>query len=159
MAQDLTTLKTIEQGRATYAFEAVSEISKNGDKGSKKLKDNYKSAAKNTPVLIKTNGLGQTLAFMKSKSGTESGKGYEILYEQIGTWLQTKDVKGLVSSEVELVLAVIELESPVYRQVTIETLALLNWMRRFVDGLIKDEVKVSEMEGAEEELNEEEEVN
>ena len=148
MAKEVTTLKTIEQGRATYAFESVRKISENS---SKKLKDNYKSAAKDLSVLIKTNGLGQTLAFMKSKSGTEAGKGYEILYEQIGTWLQTKDVKGLVASEAELVLAVIELESHVYRQVTVETLALLNWMRRFVDGLIENGTVVSEVENNEEE--------
>ena len=135
MAQDVTTLKVIEQGRAKYAFEKVKKISEDQ---SEKLKDNYKSAAKKLPVLIKMNGLGQTLAFMKSKSGTESGKGYEILYEQIGTWLQTEDVKGLVSKNGELVKEIIQLESPVYRQVTVETLALLNWMRRFVDGLIED---------------------
>lgn len=40
--------------------------------------------------------------------------------------------------EGELVEQVINLESHVYRQVTVETLALLNWMRRFVDGLMKD---------------------
>ena len=135
MAQELTTLKTIEQGRAKYAFEKVKTISEDR---SKNLKDNYSSVAKNLPVLIKTNGLGQTLAFMKSKSGTESGKGYEILYKQIGTWLQTEDVKGLVSPQGELVEEVIQLDSHVYRQVTVETLALLNWMRRFVDGLMKD---------------------
>ena len=151
MAQDPTTLKTIEQGRAKYAFEKVNTISEDG---SKKLRDNYKSAAKNLPVLIKTNGLGQTLAFMKSKSGTESGKGYEILYKQIETWLQTEDIKGLVAPQGELVQQVLQLDSHIYRQVTVETLALLNWMRRFVDGLIKDEAKVSEMEG-----NEEEEAN
>ena len=40
--------------------------------------------------------------------------------------------------EGELVEQVINLESQTYRQVTVETLALLNWMRRFVDGLMKD---------------------
>ena len=125
MAQELTTLKTIEQGRATYAFKVVQEVSDS-------LKKEYKSAAKKLPVLIKTNGLGQSLAFIKKRNNS-----YDKLYEQIGKWLQTEDTKRLVE-EGELVEKVIKLDSHAYRQVTVETLALLNWMRRFVDSLIED---------------------
>ncbi len=127
MPQNPTTLKGIEQGRAKYAFDAVNGISKNG---SKKLKESYKSVAKKLPVLIKTNGLGQSLAFSKKRND-----GYDKLYDQIGNWLQ--DAKRLVPQG-ELVERVIQLPSPAYRQVTVETLALLNWIRRFVDGLMKD---------------------
>ena len=137
MAQAVTTLKGIEQGRAKFAFEKVKEISE--DK-SKKLKENYKSTAKKLPVLIKTNGLGQTLAFLKSKGEKEASKpknAHDRLYDQISIWLQTEDFKGLVDAG-ELVEQVINLESHAYRQVTVETLALLNWMRRFVDGLMKN---------------------
>ena len=129
MPQNPTTLKGIEQGRAKYAFEAVNGISQTNKK---KLKESYKPAAKKLPVLIKTNGLGQTLAFIK-----ERNQGYDKLYDQIGNWLQTEDAKRLVPQG-ELVDQVIQLQSPVYRQVTVETLALLNWIRRFVDGLMKD---------------------
>ncbi len=136
MAQNPTTRKGIEQGRATYAFAKVNSVSENG---SDNLKKTYKTAAKKLPVLIKTNGLGQTLAFMKSKGAKnrEATNGYDKLYEQIGNWLQTEDVRELVPQG-ELVEKVIQLQSPVYRQVTVETLALLNWVRRFVDGLMKD---------------------
>ena len=127
MPQNQTTLKGIEQGRAKYAFDAVNGISKNG---SDDLKKKYKTVAKKLPVLIKTNGLGQTLAFMKKKD-------YDKLYDQIGNWLQTEDDKRLVPQG-ELVEQVIQLQSPAYRQVTVETLALLNWIRRFVDGLMED---------------------
>lgn len=129
MPQNPTTLKGIEQGRAKYAFEAVNGISQTNKKN---LKESYKPAAKKLPVLIKTNGLGQTLAFIK-----ERNQGYDKLYDQIGNWLQTEDAKRLVPQG-ELVDQVIQLQSPVYRQVTVETLALLNWIRRFVDGLMKD---------------------
>ena len=137
MAQELTTLKTIEQGRAKYAFAKVKEISDNNEDGAKKLKENYKSTAKKLPVLIKTNGLGQTLAFLKSKGGKNTFNAHDKLYEHIGSWLQTEDTKRLVKKG-ELVEQVINLESQDYRQATVETLALLNWVRRFVDGLIKD---------------------
>ena len=75
---------------------------------------------------------------MKSKGGKKGEEnGYDELYKQIGEWLQTRDFKALVPTG-ELVEQVIGLESPVYRQVTIETLSLLNWVRRFVDGLMKE---------------------
>ncbi len=129
MPQNQTTLKGIEQGRAKYAFCVVNDVSQIE---SDDLKKKYKTAAKKIPVLIKTNGLGQSLAFIKKRND-----GYDKLYEQIGNWIQTEDAKQLVPSG-ELVEEVIQLQSPVYRQVTIETLALLNWIRRFVDGLMKD---------------------
>jgi CRISPR-associated protein Cmr5 len=144
MAQELTTLKTIEQGRATFAFKAVQGVSDS-------LKKEYKSTTKKLPVLIKTNGLGQTLAFIKSKGGKKdkTGKkienGYDKLYKQIGDWLRTDATNQLVPQG-ELVKQVIQLKSPIYRQVTVETLALLNWVRRFVDGLMKEVDEVEEVE-------------
>ena len=129
MPQTPTMRKGIEQGRAKYAFEAVSSVEDDN------LKKKYKTAAKKLPVLIKTNGLGQSFAFIKRRND-----GYDKLYEQIGNWLQTEDTKQLVPQG-ELVKQIIELESPVYRQVTVETLALLNWIRRFVDGLMDDVVE------------------
>ena len=135
MARNPTTRKGIEQGRAKFAFDKVRSVSENAPDS---LKKSYKSVAKKLPVLIKTNGLGQTLAFVNSKGGQSSQpNGYDKLYEQIGSWLQSEDDKGLVP-EGELVEEIIQLDSPEYRQVTVETLALLNWIRRFADGLMKD---------------------
>lgn len=136
MTQEVTTLKGIEQGRAKYAFDAVKEIN---DEESKKLKESYKSVSKKLPVLIKTNGLGQTLAFVKSKHAKQDKpkNGYDKLYKQIGDWLRNESANQSVPSG-ELVEQIIQLNSSTYRQVTVETLALLNWMRRFVDGLMKD---------------------
>ena len=137
MTQEMTTLKGIEQGRATHAYKAVDNVEE-------KYKKKYKTAAKKAPVLVKTNGLGQTLAFIKSKGGKYDQtkkkiikNGYDIFYEQIGEWLRSDAVNQSVPDG-ELVKEVIQLESHVYRQVTVETLALLNWIRRFVDGLMKD---------------------
>lgn len=125
MSKEVTTLKGIEQGRATYAYKAVQAVNPS-------LQKEYKSSAKKLPVLIKTNGLGQSLAFIKKRNSS-----YDKLYGQIGDWLQKEDAKQLVPKG-ELAEQVIQLKSPIYRQATVETLALLNWIRRFVDGLIED---------------------
>lgn len=130
MSQDLTTSKGIEQGRAKYAFAAVKSVSSGSDNS---LKKQYKSAAKKLPILIKTNGLGQSLAFIKKRN-----EGYDKLYEQIGGWFRTKDAAHPLAQEGELIQKVIQLPSSTYRHVTVETLALLNWVRRFVDGLMQE---------------------
>ena len=56
-----TSLRGIEQGRAAFAYDCVNEIAQSAEED---LKKKYKSGAKKLPVLIKTNGLGQSLAFI-----------------------------------------------------------------------------------------------
>jgi len=123
-------IRSLEQGRAMYAYNcALKGYGEN-------FSDKYKSHARKIPVLIKTNGLGQTLAYMKSKSDGA----YKLLYGQIGDWLRDdpKVLLELKNGE-DLVQKVVSLESPRYRAVTIEVLAFMNWLRRFADGLIEGE--------------------
>lgn len=122
-------IRTLEQGRAKFAYDCVNEIVQNSDED---LKKKYKSGAKKLPVLIKTNGLGQTLAFINQRDD-----GNIKLYGMIGEWLHCKKLVEL-NRNVDLVNAVINKPSNEYRRITTETLALLNWVRRFVDGLMKD---------------------
>jgi CRISPR-associated protein Cmr5 len=94
-------------------------------------------------MLIKTNGLGATFAFVKSKLNNDknkSGYAYKIIYEQTKEWLQN-DNKHLVdlSNSKDLVFEIIKLNSTEYRAVTNEVLAFFNWLKRFADGLIEGE--------------------
>ncbi len=122
-------IRGIEQGRAAFAYDRVKEIAQNSNE---KLKKKYKSAAKKLPPLIKTNGLGQALAFINKRDD-----GNTELYNMIGEWLAYKQLIKLDENS-ELVEVVIRKSSNKYRRITIETLALLNWVRRFVDGLMKE---------------------
>ena len=122
-------IRGIEQGRAVFAYDCVNEISQNSNGD---LKKKYKSGAKKLPVLIKTNGLGQALAFINNRDA-----GNEKLYDTIGEWLTCKQLIEL-SQNIDLVEVVISKPSDEYRRITTETLALLNWVRRFVDGLMKE---------------------
>lgn len=125
MADD--SLRGIEQGRASFAYQQVKAVA--AEPG-EELKKKYKSGAKRLPVLIKTNGLAQTLAFIQCHD-----PGNEALYRQIHDWL---DRKKLVppESEATLIETVINLSSSEYRRLTTETMAFSNWIRRFVDGLM-----------------------
>lgn len=116
----------LENGRAKFAYGCAEE-------GSKLNKSSeYRAYAKNIPMMIKTNGLGATLAFIKAKG--KDGNAYEKLYNQISTWL--KDEKKLINNN-DLVKEIVEKPSSEYRFITIEVLALMSWIRRFADGLIK----------------------
>ena len=96
-------------------------------------KSEYKSYCKKIPSLIQTNGLSSTFAFMFSKrKGT-----YMVIYNQIDEWLKKryKDDDEIVNNK-ELVERLIKLQSSKYRKITIEVLALFNWLRRFAEGKI-----------------------
>ena len=119
-------IRSVEQGRAKFAYDQVKEVAV--DANPEDLKKKYKSGAKKLPVLIKTNGLAQALAYIQNRDN------YPRLYNQIASWLRTK---GLIEGG-DLVEQVVDMESNEYRTITTETLALLNWVRRFVDGLMSD---------------------
>jgi CRISPR-associated protein Cmr5 len=144
---DTTTITGIEHGRATtaYTFAKSGEALGGGKKivntkieDSKEAKE-YKSYVKKIPMMIKSNGLGATLAFVKSKQKKEA---YNLIYTQLSEWLTTNIITAPLlpkNTNFDLVNEVISKDSSEYRTIAIETLALFNWLRRFAEGLIQGE--------------------
>jgi CRISPR-associated protein Cmr5 len=120
---------TFSRNRAETAFRNVKDIIESHQPVQKK----YKSLVRKTPMRIKVNGLGATLAFMFSKKKKAH---HNLLYEQLKTWLGDND---MVDNNEELVAYVIALEKAKYRVVTNEVLVYLTWLRRFADGMIEGE--------------------
>jgi len=122
----------IENGRAKYAYETVEKFV-NANKGLKE----YRSYVKKLPSMIQVNGLGQTLAFCYAK-----GDQYRDLYQQIAGWVNEKQPDLLKrysqNTKMEFVQTVVSMNSNDYRIISNEVLALLDWMRRFADGMIRD---------------------
>jgi len=111
--------------------------------------DKYKSYVKKIPMMILTNGLGATFAFIYSKRKKYDEKkkkragekenpknGYDLIYKQVDEWLKQSYIH---KSEGDLIKWIIDQESPHYRATTNELLALFNWLKRFADGMIEDE--------------------
>jgi len=138
MKNNQISIKGIEQGRANFAYKKVRKVLDEKDKKYNEKK--YKSYVKKIPMLIKTNGLGSTLAYIKSKinSKNDDGKVYGLIYKHITEWLEA-DEKRLIDVSDDLVQIIISLNSSEYRAVTNEVLSLLNWLCRFADGLIEGE--------------------
>ena len=131
MADIKTTRQKLEQGRAAFAFDRATE-------GYTFHKTEYAPAVKKVPMMIKTNGLGATLAFMFSKQ-----KMYATILKDIELWVNNTDnmkTKAIYDKAKgnSLVQKVTELDSSEYRTLTIEVLAFLNWLRRFAEGIEKE---------------------
>lgn len=134
MPETTTTIKGIEQGRASKAYDYASA---GNDLGTPHAPE-YKAYVRKIPMMIKTNGLGATLAFVKK----QSKPAYKKIYLQLTDWLsvECKVTKAHFNGKsTDLVKDVIAMDSNKYRAVTLETLALLAWLRRFAEGLIQGE--------------------
>lgn len=149
-------INKLENGRAAFAYKCAEEGKKiykpksdeNKIDGVYYKDDNYKSYVKRIPMLIKTNGLGATLAFIVSKGvkAKKKGKipgekenpknGYDLIYYQLSNWFKQKE--NPINFKVkEFAKDVCEMDSQKYRAITKETLSFFTWLRRFVDGLIE----------------------
>ena len=132
---NISNRQKIESGRAETAYKFVVEV-----KGKSYAKD-YKPYVKKLAPLIQTNGFGNTIAFVYSKSkldsnnnNKDSDNAYAKIYKQLEKYLTEKKL-----IEKDLMKSTVSVDSKKYRQLTTESLALINWWRRFVDGLIDDD--------------------
>jgi CRISPR-associated protein Cmr5 len=127
-------LINFEHERAKKAWSCIGYV--NDDIKDKEFKKEYRSIVMKLPTLIITNGLGQTLAFLKSKGKGDENKPEEKLYKDIEGWLENRIQWNATG---ELMERVIALPSDRFRQATTETLAYLSWMRRFADAVLPKE--------------------
>lgn len=125
--------KTLEQKRAQSAWNEIQKIKE------KSFQSEYASWAKKLPVLILTNGLGQTLAFLKSKTNSNSNtaKAQESLLETLNKWLLDTPTFKWGDNSSDILQRIVESSSDTYRLATIEALAFLNWLRRFAEGYLE----------------------
>ncbi|HWR29213.1 MAG TPA: type III-B CRISPR module-associated protein Cmr5, partial [Negativicutes bacterium] len=86
---------------------------------------------------ILNNGFGETIAFHFSKSKKENDGAFNAHWyvcDQLRNWLVEQQYLRAQNIE-EVALEVVSLSVADSRVVTNETLAFLNWLRRFTDGI------------------------
>jgi len=126
MTKEKLTSNLVASGRAQYAYQSLNSLF---IKKPNKRKE-FISYINRLPAMIKTNGLAQSLAFYYSK--TEEHKD---IYNIIEKWFQTEAKHLPFQVETDFIEFIISCEANLYRFATMETLDLLNWMRRFAKGL------------------------
>jgi CRISPR-associated protein Cmr5 len=118
--------QTLDQKRARQAWENVKAVKKQPFEG------DYGSLARRIPALVQTNGLGQTLAFLKAKGN--DNKAHQVLYDHLSDW-----VVGQMGWRRELLVEVVERDTAGYRRATAEAMAFLNWLKRFAEAELEAE--------------------
>ncbi len=113
-------MQTMEQRRAKYAWDKAKGQSKE-----------YRNLVKSTPAMIMTNGLMQTLAFLKGK-GKEQ---HTALLSHIVGWLHHTDVNLLEAEAFDAVMTELsKMDSIRYQRATEEAMAMLRWLRHLADA-------------------------
>ncbi|NJF24409.1 type III-B CRISPR module-associated protein Cmr5 [Thermococcus sp. Bubb.Bath] len=139
-------LRSIEQERAKFAYEKVSDVKREDTK----TQGRYRSYVKSAPVMILTNGLGQTLAFYLSKldkneavdhssldpKNEQEGdkRAYAYLYRHLGEWLAMKVTGG--EDPLRFYMNASGTQAIV---LTDEAIALLSWLKRFADAMLAED--------------------
>ncbi|WP_028893832.1 type III-B CRISPR module-associated protein Cmr5 [Syntrophorhabdus aromaticivorans] len=116
-------MQTLSQRRARAALDLLSKIEERGEKRSK-----FSQFCKSFPTMVLKNGLGQSLAFIRSKPE----KQYEIMYDTLNAWL----VKELKLDGKDTFLKIHEMDAKQYMQAQTESLRFLEWVKRYESAKI-----------------------
>jgi len=129
-------IRTLGQRRAAFALEQVLHNSCDNPK-------EFKSFCAGAPAVILQNGFGQALAFWYSKrKGNQTDK-HQVLLDIIMKWLcrEEGDVKNEFIQPCrvtkEWVMALSSMSQQQYLAAQGETLALLEWVKRYANALLK----------------------
>ena len=130
--------QTLDQKRAQRAWEDIQEVKQR----SLGFRKKYGSLARRVPMLVLTNGLGQTLAYLVSKAKFhEKDRGEEAqasgeLFEHLSRWTMSQIAPNFNG---KLLLWILQNDSTGYRRATTEALAYLSWLKRFAEAELPTE--------------------
>ena len=110
-------IQTIEQQRAKYALEKIQKISPEDH-------EEWLSRATEIPAMIQMNGLGQTMAFSRSK-----GDIHNKMYDLVSVWLCEK--MKVFQNQKDLMMGIVSADMSTYRMAQAESQALLIWVKKF----------------------------
>lgn len=125
--------QTLDQQRAKHAWDDIQSVVSRPDDFKKK----YRSLARKVPMLVLTNGLGQTLAFLRAKGKDDPSDEHNVLFRHLSAWTM-----GQVASRAgnqNLLDWVLNNDSVAYRRTTTEALAYLVWLKRFAEAELPTE--------------------
>ena len=112
-------MKNLDQIRAKNALEAAKTIGQGAEGG--------ENVAKKVPTMIRENGILGAAAFAK-----ETGKGYEDVFGAVITHLrEVKRIPDAPMSVEQFIEHLTDVDATQLRAVTAETMAYLNYLRRF----------------------------
>lgn len=128
-AETAARLKTLDQMRASHAWECIRVVvswKDSRDEKEKKAARDFAIQLKKLPTRIMAAGLGQALAFLYAKGTTPK------LLDTLTEWVRER-IRGEDETK-PLLERLIHGDSDFQRRATSEVLAYLLWLGRFADG-------------------------
>lgn len=128
-------MRMISQERAEYALTKV--LGYIQGKSKEKQKE-FKSLSSSTPSMILQNGFGQTLSFLLAKGKDHHTEIFNIIKE----WLIKKEfAAGQTEADFMLSLTGAPSTQRKYLDAQNETLALLEWVKRYASAFCEEDKK------------------
>lgn len=135
-------MKNLAQKRAKHALDKVNEIIYNHANLNNK---NFKSFAAGAPTIILQNGLGQALAFWASKMKSDRINNEKYILYVIKSWFANAEnpfkFKESNTDEKSFITNLINKDQAEYLEIQKETLAMLEWFKRYANAFLSEEKK------------------
>jgi len=110
--------------RAAFAYKEISKLNE-------QMLQNYRSLVRSFSAMILNNGYGLAIAFLYSKK--DGNNQHKFLYQHIEEWLKKQNF--LKDQSKDLMTNITESDNDYYRFLEAETLSLLEWLKRFTEGI------------------------
>lgn len=115
-------MRTLGQKRAEYCLEMLHNLQ--CDRGE------FKALTAGLPSMIMQNGFGQTLAFLQAK-GTDK---HIAAFNIIALWLVRSNLIQIAPQPSDILSQISRMEQAQYLQAQKETLAMLEWLKRYANA-------------------------
>ena len=133
MTTDTSSYQNIAQKRAAFALTKIRPKGKDD----KALQKQLRSYIHSLPAMIQMNGYGQAIAFYKAKSKARSGEqAYKLIYDWLQEWLIGQEIN---EPGQELIDSITTQSMLQYQLATVETQAILVWMKKFAQAYLQSE--------------------
>ena len=138
---------TRDQQRAQHALQSVRRVQERiasavaNEKEKKKAKEfgkDYKSYAESLPASIVMNGLGQACAMLLAQAKGDHDA-HRLLYDHLQDWLRGRERAAIYPENQDLLEAVIHHGQRQYIRAQVESLAYLNWLKKFAQAYLASE--------------------
>jgi CRISPR-associated protein Cmr5 len=133
-----------DQYRAQFALNQMTELVSGENSLTKDQQKEFKSYIQSLPAMIQINGIGQAIAFYRSRFDTQTAskekRAYKAIYDLLQTWLIDERFAVLKDSgKSDLMEALVNSDMKQYRMAQIELLEILSWVKKFSLALIVEE--------------------
>lgn len=123
---DRSPQQTLQQRRAVHAWDCIERVPES-------IQKKYGQLVRGLPSLVQSDGLGQTLAFLKAKDKNKGNSEHIVAYQHVSDWIR-KEFDISYGNGETLLEWLLKQETPMYRRASAEVLAYLSWLKRFAEA-------------------------